>query len=56
MLEQPIDNKQLCRKVESVIAQNPVATNKKPATEQNPANDETVCRPVVEIVRKNGVQ
>jgi hypothetical protein len=56
MLEQPTDNEQLVRKFENVIAQNPGATTKKPAIGQRPANEETVCRPVVEIVRKHGVQ
>jgi hypothetical protein len=56
MLEQPIDNEQLVRKVENVIAQSPGFTTKKPAIGQRPINEETVCIPVVEIVRKHGVQ
>jgi hypothetical protein len=56
MLEQPIDNDQLVQEVENVIAQNPRATTNKPAIGQRPENEETVCRPVVEIVRKHGVQ
>jgi hypothetical protein len=55
MLEQTIDNEQVVRKFENVIAQNPGATTKKPAIGKRPANEETVCRPVVEIVRKHGV-
>jgi hypothetical protein len=56
MLEQPIDNEQLVRKVENVIKQNPGATTKNPTIGQRPENEETVCRPVVEIIRKHGVQ
>jgi hypothetical protein len=36
MLEQPIDNEQLVRKVENVIEQNPGATTKEPAIGQRP--------------------
>jgi hypothetical protein len=56
ILEQPIDNEQLVRKVENVIEQYPGGTTKKPAIRQRPQNEETVCRPVVEIIRKHGVQ
>jgi hypothetical protein len=56
MLEQPIDNEKLVRKVENVIEQNPVATTKQPAIGQRPANKERVCRPLVKIFRKHGVQ
>jgi hypothetical protein len=56
MLEQPIDNEQLIRKVENIMEQNPGATTKQLAIGQRPANEETVCRPVVEIFRKHGVQ
>jgi hypothetical protein len=42
MLEQPIDNEQLVRKVENVIAQNPGATTKKPAIGKRPENEELV--------------
>jgi hypothetical protein len=56
MLEQPIGNEQLVRKVENVIEQNPGATTKQPEIGQLPANEETVCIPVVEIFSKHGVQ
>jgi hypothetical protein len=56
ILEQPIDYEQLVRKVENVIGQYPGGTTKKPAIRQRPQNEETVCRPVVEIIRKHGVQ
>jgi hypothetical protein len=39
MLEQPIDNEQIVRKVENIIAQNPGATTKKPSIGQRPANE-----------------
>jgi hypothetical protein len=56
MLEQPIENEQLVRKVENIIEQNPGATTNKPASGQRPENEETVCRSVIEIIRKPGVQ
>jgi hypothetical protein len=42
MLEQPIDNEHLVRKVENITEQNPRATTKQPAIGQRPANEETV--------------
>jgi hypothetical protein len=56
MLEQPFDNEKLVWKVENIIEQNTGATTKKPAIGKHPSNEETVCRPVVEIIRKHGVQ
>jgi hypothetical protein len=56
MPEQPIDNEKLVRKVENIIEQNPGAATNQPAIGQRPANEETVCRLIVEIVRKHGVQ
>jgi hypothetical protein len=56
ILERPIENEQLVQKVENVIEQNPGSTTKQSAIGQLPRNEETVCRPVVEIVRKHEVQ